>query len=111
MIGVAGQKSKEEWGRVACYHPTFFLVLASSHGQPGRLERIKIAGRNINNIGYADNTVLLSDSKEKLQRLVDELSEECRSYGLSVNTTKSKVLGLTKRKEQLEVNVTLEGRA
>ena len=46
-----------------------------------------------------------------LQRLVDELSEECRSYGLSVNTTKTKVLGLTKRREQLEVNVFLEGRA
>ena len=42
--------------------------------------------------------------------LVDELSEECRSYGLSISTTKTKVLGLTKRREQLEVNVTLEGR-
>ena len=43
------------------------------------VEGIKIGGRNINNIRYADDTVLISDSEEKLQRLVDELSEECRS--------------------------------
>ena len=75
------------------------------------MEGIKIGGKNINNIRYADDSVLTSDSEEKLQRLVDVLSEECRSFGLSVNTTKTKVLGLTKRREQLEVNVTLEGRA
>ena len=68
-------------------------------------EGIKVGG---NNIRYAYDTVLISDKEEKLQRLVDELSEECRSYGLSVNTTKTKVLGLTKRRELLEVNVTLK---
>ena len=75
------------------------------------MEGIKIGGKNINNIRYADDSVLTSDSEEKLQRLVDVLSEECRSFGLSVNMTKTKVLDLTKRKEQLEVTVTLEGRA
>ena len=39
------------------------------------------------------------------------MSEVCRSFGLSVNTTKTKVLGLTKRRKQLEVDVTLERRA
>ena len=69
----------------------------------------RLGGRNINNIRYADNTVLISDSEEKLQRLVEVLSEECRSFGSSVNITKTKMMGLTKRREQLEVNVTLEG--
>ena len=69
------------------------------------VERMRVGGRKVNNIRYADDTVLISDSEEKLQRLVDVLSEECRSFGSSVNMTKTKVMGLTKRKEQLDVNV------
>ena len=49
------------------------------------VEGIKIGGMNINDIRYADDPVLISDSEEKLQRLLDELSEECRSYGMSVD--------------------------
>ena len=49
------------------------------------VEGIKVGGRNINNTRYADDNVLISDSEEKLQRLVDMLSEELRSFGMSVN--------------------------
>ena len=73
------------------------------------MEGIRVGGRNINNIRYADDTVLISDSEEKLQRLVEVLSKDCRSFSLSVNMTKTKVVGLTKRREQLEVNAALEG--
>ena len=72
------------------------------------VEGIKIGGRNINNIRYADDTVLISDSEDKLQRLVEVLSEECGRFGLSVSMSKTKVMSLTKRREQLVVNVTFE---
>ena len=52
----------------------------------------RLGGRNINNIRYADNTVLISDSEERLQRLVDVLSKDFRRFGLSVNTTKTKLM-------------------
>ena len=76
----------------------------------GEYEGLRVGGRNINNIRYADDTVLIADSEEKLQRLVDGLSEECRRYGLSVNKQKTEVMGLTKRSEQLVVDISLEGR-
>ena len=44
------------------------------------VEGIRVGGRGINNIRYADDTFLRSDSDEKLQRLVDVLSEECMSF-------------------------------
>ena len=52
----------------------------------------------------------MADSVEKLQRLLDGLTEECRKYGLSINKQKTEVMCLTKRGEQLVVNINLEGR-
>ena len=74
------------------------------------LERLRVDGRNINNIRHADETVLIADSDENLHWLVDGLGEECRRYGLSVNKHKTQVMGLTKRREQLVVSFNLEGR-
>ena len=66
---------------------------------------------NINNIRYGDDTVLTADMEEKLQRLVDQLDEECRGVGLKININKTEVLGVTKRKEQLRINVNEGGQA
>ena len=75
------------------------------------LEGIKVGGMNINNIRYADDTVLIADTEEKLQRLVDRLDEECRGVGLKINIGKTEVMGVTKRKEQLRMNVKVDGQA
>ena len=75
------------------------------------LEGIKVGGMNINNIRYADDTVLIADTEEKLQRLVDRLDVECRGVGLKINIGKTEVMGVTKRKEQLRVNVNVGGQA
>ena len=45
--------------------------------------RIKIAGRNINNITYADNTTLMAESEEKLKSLLMKLKEESEKVGLN----------------------------
>ena len=46
---------------------------------------IKIAGRNINNLGYADNTTLKAESEEELKRLLMSVEKECEKIGLKLN--------------------------
>ena len=47
---------------------------------------IKIAGRNINNLRYADDTSLMAESEEKLQSLLMKVKEESKKVGLKLNT-------------------------
>ena len=46
---------------------------------------IKIAGRNINNLRYADDTTLMAESKEKLKSLMMKMKEESEKVGLKLN--------------------------
>ena len=48
---------------------------------------IKIAGRNINNLRYADDTTLMAESKEELKSLLMKVKEESEKVGLKLNTT------------------------
>ena len=49
---------------------------------------IKIAGRNINNLRYADNTTLMAESKEELKSLLMKVKEKCEKTGLKLNIKK-----------------------
>ena len=51
---------------------------------------IKIAGRNINNLRYADDTTLMAESKEELQSLL--MKEESEKVGLKLNIQKTKIM-------------------
>ena len=53
---------------------------------------IKIAGRNINNITYADDTALMAESKEKLKSLLKKLKKESEKAGLKLKIQKMKVM-------------------
>ena len=46
---------------------------------------IKVAGRNINNLRYADDTTLMAESKEELKSLLIKVKEESEKYGLKLN--------------------------
>ena len=59
---------------------------------------------------FADDTVLVGDSKEKLERLVQEFGSVCRRWKLTVNEGKSKVMRIGKNGEEDEVNVSLNGK-
>lgn len=74
------------------------------------MDGIKIGGRNINNVRYADDTVLLAESEEKLQNLIDALTESCGRKGLKININKTEVMGITKRNERLRVRIIVQGR-
>ena len=53
---------------------------------------IKIAGRNINNLRYADDTTLMAESKEELKSLFMKVKEESEKAGLKLNIQKIKIM-------------------
>ena len=53
---------------------------------------IKIAGRNINNLRYADDTTIMAESKEKLKSLLMKVKEESEKVGLKLNIQKTKIM-------------------
>ena len=53
---------------------------------------IKISGRNINNLRYADDTTLMAESKEELKSLLMKLKEESEKVGLKLNIQKTKIM-------------------
>ena len=53
---------------------------------------IKIARRNINNFGYADDTTLMAESEEELKSLLMKVKEESEKVGLKLNIQKTKIM-------------------
>ena len=53
---------------------------------------IKIVGRNISNLKYADDTTLMADSKEELKSLLIQVKEESENAGLKLNIQKTKIV-------------------
>ena len=53
---------------------------------------IKIAGRDINNLRYTDDTTLMAESEEKLKRLLMKVKEESGKVGLKLNIQKTKIM-------------------
>ena len=52
---------------------------------------IKVAGRNISNLRYADNTTLMAENKEELKSLLIKFKEESEKVGLKLNIQKTKI--------------------
>ena len=53
---------------------------------------IKIAGKNVNNLTYADDTTFMAESKEELKRLLMKVKEESKNVGLKLNIQKTKIM-------------------
>ena len=56
---------------------------------------IKISGRNINNLRYADNTILMEESEEELKSLLMKVKEESEIAGLKLNIQKTKIMAFS----------------
>ena len=63
-------------------------------GLEGAQAGIKIAGRNINNLRYADDTTLMAESEEELRSLLMKMKKESEKTGLNLNIQKTKIMGL-----------------
>ena len=64
----------------------------SKAGLEGAQAGIKIAGRNINNLRYADDTTLMAESEEELKSLLMKVKEESENVGLKLNIQKTKIM-------------------
>ena len=53
------------------------------------MDGVKIGGLNINNLRYADDTVLIAEIPEQLQEIIDKINEEGKLYGMKINAEKT----------------------
>ena len=76
--------------------PCLFNFYAESIMRNAGLEEtqagIKIAGRNINNLRYADDTTLMAESEEEVKNLLMKVKEESEKVGLKLNIQKTKIM-------------------
>ena len=76
--------------------PCLFNICAEYIMQNARLDEaqagIKIAGKNIKNLRYADDTTLMAESEEELKSLVMKVKEECEKVVLKLNIQKTKIM-------------------
>jgi len=89
-----GSKSGKEYDKAVCFHPAFFNFCAEyimrNAGLDESQARIKTAGRNINNLRYADDTTHMAGTKEKLKSLLS-MKEESEKAGLKLNIQKPNI--------------------
>ena len=82
-----GSKSRKEY--VKAVFPCLFTLYAEyimrNAGLDEAQARIKTAGRNINNLGYTDDTTLMAESEEELKSLLMKVKEESEKVGLKLN--------------------------
>ena len=69
-----------------------FLASLKNAGLEETLARIKIAGRNINNLRYTDETTLMAESEEELKSLLMKVKVESEKVGLKLNIQKTKIM-------------------
>ena len=78
------------------YHSAYLSTYAEYIMWNARLDEaqagIKIAGRNINNLRYADDTTLMAESKEELKSFLMKVKEESEKSGLKLNIQKTKIM-------------------
>ena len=75
----------------------------------GKNKGTKIGGQTINRIMYADDTAILSDSKQEVEELIKELMEKGRECGLNINFSKTKIMKVPRTGEK-ETSLFIEGK-
>jgi len=92
---LTGSKLGKEYVKAVLSVLLFNLYAEYNMGNAGLDESqagIKIAGRNIKNLGYADDTTLMGESEEELKSLLMSVKEESEKSGLKLNIQKSKIM-------------------
>ena len=75
-----------------CLFKLYAEYIMQNSGLDEAHARIKIAGRNINNLRYADDTTLMAENEEKLKSLLMKVKEESEKVGLKLNIQKPKIM-------------------
>ena len=77
---------------LSCLFNLYAVYIMRSSGLEEAQAGIKIAGRNINNLRYADDTTLMAESEEELKSLLMKVKEESEKVGLKFNVQKTMII-------------------
>ena len=95
-LDMAGSKLGKEYITAVYCHPVLFNLYAEYIMRNSGLDEaqagIKIAGRNINNLRYADDTTLMAESEERLNSFLMKVKEESEKVGLKLSIQKTKIM-------------------
>ena len=72
--------------------PCLFNLNATKFQAGWSTAEIKITGRNINNLRYADDTAIIAENEEELKSLLMKVKEESELFGLKLNIQKTKII-------------------
>ena len=86
-----GFSRQEYWSGVPSPSPYAEYIMQNA-GLDEAQAGIKIAGRNINNLRYSDDTTLMAENKEELKSLLMKVKEESEKVGLKLNIQKTKIM-------------------
>ena len=86
-----GYKLGKEYIKAVYCHPAYLTYMRNA-GLDEAQARIKTAGRNINNLRYADDTTLMAERKEELKSLLMKVKEESEKLALKLNIQKTKIM-------------------
>ena len=86
-----GSKYAKEYIKTIYCHPYAEYIMRNT-GLDELQAEIKIAGRNINNLRYMDDTTLMAESEEELKNLLMQVKEESEKVGLKLNIQKTKIM-------------------
>ena len=90
-----GSKQEKEYVKAVlslCLFNLYAEYIMRNSGLDETQAGIKIAGRNINNFRYADDTTLMAESEEELKSLLMKVKEESEKVGLKLNIQKTKIM-------------------
>ena len=86
-----GPKLGKDYIKATFCHPAYLTSVQNARLNDSQAE-IKIAGRNINNLRYADDITLMAESEEELKNLLIKVEEESEKAGLKLNIQKTKIM-------------------
>ena len=90
-----GSKVGRDYLKAIYCHPAYWTYMQSISSEMQAewiTSWIKIAGRNINNLRYADDTTLMAESEEELKSFLMKVKKESENVGLKLNTHKTKIM-------------------
>ena len=89
----SGSKQEREHVKAVYSHPAYLTYnIMRNPGLEGAQAGIKIPGRNINNLRYADDITLMTESEEKLKSLLVKVKQESEKVDLKLNIQKTKIM-------------------
>ena len=88
-----GSQSGKEYVKAVYCHPAYLTYMQSTPCKmPGWMKHKLVAGRNINNLRYADDTTVTAERIEELKSLLMNEKEESEKAGLKLNILKTKIM-------------------